>query len=58
MTVLDSKPTKNVGHFEDNKFSVGRHQFLTECCPKLTETYNFGQNVINNRQLKNKHEQY
>ncbi len=58
MTVLDSKPTKSVGHFEENKFSVGCHQLLLECCPKLIKTYNFGQNVVNKRQLKNKNEQY
>ncbi len=27
MTVLDSILTKSVGHFEENKFSVGCHQF-------------------------------
>jgi hypothetical protein len=27
-TVLDNKPTKSVGHFEENKFSVGCHQFF------------------------------
>jgi hypothetical protein len=58
MTVLDSKPTKSVGHFEENKFSAGYHQFLLECCPKLIKTYNFGQNAVNKRQLKNKNEQY
>jgi hypothetical protein len=45
-TVLDSKPTTSVGHFEENKFSVGCHQFLLECYPKLIKTYNFGQNVV------------
>jgi hypothetical protein len=55
---LDSKPTKSVGHFEENKFSVGGHQFLLECCPKLIKTYNFGQNAANKRQMKNKNEQY
>ncbi len=34
-TVLDYKLTKNVGHFEENKFSVGCHKFLLDCCPKL-----------------------
>jgi hypothetical protein len=58
MTVLDSKPTKSVGHFEENKFSVGGHQILLECCPKLIKIYNFGQNEVNKRQLKNKNEQY
>jgi hypothetical protein len=58
MTDLDSKPTKSVRHFEENKFSVGGHQFLLECCPKLIETYNFGQNAVFQRQLKNKNEQY
>jgi hypothetical protein len=57
-TVLDSKPTKSVGHFEENKFSVGGHQFLLKCCPKLIKTYNFGQNAVNERQFKNKNEQY
>jgi hypothetical protein len=55
---LDSKPTKSVGHFEENKFAVGGHQFLLECCPKLIKSYNFGQNAINKSQLKNKSEQY
>ncbi len=50
--------TKSVGHFEENKFSVGDHQFLLECCPKLVKTYNFGQNAVNERQFKNKNEQY
>jgi hypothetical protein len=54
MTVLDSKPTKRFGHFEENKFSVGCHQFLLECCPKLIQTNNFVQNAVNKRQLKNK----
>jgi hypothetical protein len=54
MTVLDSKPTKSVGHFEENKFSVGDHQFLLERCPKLIKTYNSRQNAVNKRQLKNK----
>jgi hypothetical protein len=40
MTVLDYKPTKSVGHFEENKFSVGCQQFFLECCPKLIKTYN------------------
>jgi hypothetical protein len=57
-TVLDSKPTKSIGRFEENKFSVGCHQFLLECCPKLIKTYNFGQNAANKRQLKNKNQQY
>jgi hypothetical protein len=35
MTVLDSKLTKKVGHFEENKVSIGGPQFLLECCPKL-----------------------
>jgi hypothetical protein len=55
---LDSKPTKSVGHFEENKFSVGGHQFLLECCPKLIKTYNFEQNAVNKSQFKNKNEQY
>jgi hypothetical protein len=55
---LDSKLTKSVGHFEENKFSVGGHQFMLECCPKLIKTYNFGQIAVNKRQLKNKNEQY
>jgi hypothetical protein len=55
---LDRKPTKSVGRFEENKFSVGGHQFLLECCSKLIKTYNFGQNVVNKRQLKNKNKQY
>jgi hypothetical protein len=54
MTVLDSKPTKSVGHFEENKFFVGGQQFLLECCPKLIKTYNFGQNAVNKSQFKNK----
>ncbi len=56
MTVLDSKLTKSDGHFQENKFYVGSHQFLLECCPKLIKTYNFGQNEVNKRQLKNKNE--
>ncbi len=56
-TVLDSKPTKSVENFEESKFSVGDHQFLLECCPKLIKTYNFGQNAVNERQFKNKNEQ-
>jgi hypothetical protein len=56
---LDSKPTKSVGHFVENKFSVGGHQFLLECCyPKLIKNYNFGQIAVNKRQSKNKNEQY
>jgi hypothetical protein len=49
MTALDSKPTKSVGHFEENKFSVGCHQFLLDCYPKLIKTYKIGQNVVNKR---------
>ncbi len=56
-TVLNSKPTESVGHFEENKFSVGGHQFLLECCLKLIKTYYFGQNAVSKRQLKNKNEQ-
>ncbi len=41
-----------------NKFSVGGQQFLLDCCPKLIETYNFGQNAVNERQFENKNEQY
>jgi hypothetical protein len=55
---LDSKPTKSVGHFEENNISVGSSQFLLEYCPKLIKTYNFGQNTVNKSQLKNKNEQY
>ncbi len=51
-TVLGSKPTKSVGHFEGNRFSVGCHKFLVDYCPKLIKTYNFGQNAVNKRQLK------
>ncbi len=58
MTVLDSKPTKRVGHFEENKFSVGGHKFLLNCCPKFIKTYNFGKNAVNERQFINKNEQY
>jgi hypothetical protein len=58
MTVLASKTTKIVGHFEENKFSVGGHQFLLECCPKLIKTYNFGQDPVNKSQFKNKNGQY
>jgi hypothetical protein len=58
MTALDSKPTKSVAHFEENKFSVGSLQFLLDCCPKLIKTYNFGQNAVNKSQFKNKNEQY
>jgi hypothetical protein len=58
MTVLDSKPTKSVDHFEENKFSFGCQQFLLECCPKLIKICNFGQNAVNKRQFKNKNEQY
>ncbi len=56
--MLDSKPAKSVGHFEESKFSVGGHQFLLECCPKLIKTYNFGQNAVNKSQFINKNEQY
>jgi hypothetical protein len=55
---LDSKPTKSVGHFEEDKFSVGGRQFLLECCPKLIKTANFGQSAVNKSQSKNKNEQY
>jgi hypothetical protein len=58
MTVLDFKQSKSVGHFEESKFFVGCHRFLSDCCPELIKTYNFGQNAINERQLKNKNEQY
>jgi hypothetical protein len=54
---LDSKLTKSIRHFEENKYSVGHQQFLLECCPKLIKTYDFGQNAVNERQLKNKIEQ-
>jgi hypothetical protein len=53
MTILNSKLTKSVGHFEENKFSVGSQKFLLECCPKLIKTYNFVQNAADRRQLKN-----
>jgi hypothetical protein len=42
-TVLEDKPTKCFGHFEEIKFFVGSHQFLLVCCPKITINYNFGQ---------------
>ncbi len=58
MTVLDDKPRKSVGHFEENKFSNGCHQFLLDHCLKLIKTYNVGQNAVNKRQLENKNEQY
>ncbi len=50
--------TKSVEHFKENKFSVSGHQLLLECCPKLIKTDNFGQNIINKSQYKNKNEQY
>lgn len=56
--VLGSKLTKNVGHFEENKFYFGCCQFLSECCPKLIITFNFGQNAVKKGQLKSKNEQY
>jgi hypothetical protein len=55
---LDSKLTKSVGYFEENKLFVGSHQFLLDCCPKLIKTFIFGQNAVNERQFKNKNEQY
>jgi hypothetical protein len=58
MTVLDNKPTKSVGRFEEKKSSVGCHKFLLDYCPKLIKTFNFKQNAANKRQLKNKNEQY
>jgi hypothetical protein len=48
--------TERVGHFEENKFSVGGHQFLLECRPKLIKTYNFEQNAVKKCQHKNKNE--
>jgi hypothetical protein len=51
-----ANPQKVLGHFEENKFSVGGHQFLLECCPKLIKTYNFGQN--NKSQFINKKEPF
>ncbi len=56
-TFLDSKPTKSVWHFEENKFYVGGHQFLLECCPKLIKTYDFGQDAVNKSQFNYKNEQ-
>ncbi len=50
MTVLDGKPAKGVGHFEEYKFSVGCLQFLVDCFPKLIKTNIFGQNAVNKRQ--------
>ncbi len=47
-----------LGILQKNKFSVGCHQFLLECCPKLIKTYNFAQRAVNKRQLKNKNEQF
>jgi hypothetical protein len=55
---LDSKPTRSVGRFEENKFPVGGRQFLLECCPKLIKTYNFGQKAVKKSQFENKNEQY
>ncbi len=57
-TVFNDKPTKTVGHFEENRFSVGSHQFLLDCCPKLIKTYNSEQNAVNSRQFCIKNEQY
>ncbi len=37
-TALDDKPTKGFGPHEENKFSIGNHQFLLDSCPKLTKT--------------------
>ncbi len=37
MTVLDSKPTKSVGRFEENKFSVGGHQFCWNAVQNWSE---------------------
>jgi hypothetical protein len=54
----DSFQTKSEEHFEESKFSVGDHQFLMDSCLKLIETHNFGQNAVNERQFKNKNEQY
>jgi hypothetical protein len=52
---LDSKPTKSVGHFDENKFSVGCRQFLMDLCPKLIKTSNFGQKqtIKDNGKTKN-----
>jgi hypothetical protein len=55
---LDSKLTKSVGHFKENKFSVGGHKFLFDCRPKLIKTFNLGKNAVNERHFKNKNEQY
>ncbi len=47
-----------LGILKKPSFSVGCHQFLSDCCPKLMKTYNFVQNALNKRQLKDKNEQY
>jgi hypothetical protein len=51
---LDSKPTKSVGHFEENKLSDGCRLSFLDSCPKLICTYNFGQNEGNKRWMKTK----
>jgi hypothetical protein len=47
MTVMDSKLTKSVRRFEENKFSVVRHQFFVEMLSKVDQ----------NLQLWTKHSQ-
>ncbi len=54
MTVSDNKLTKSSGQFEENKFSDNCQQILVDYCPKLIKTHNFGQNAVNESQLKNK----
>jgi hypothetical protein len=53
-TVLDSKSTKSVGHFEENKFSVGSHQFLLDWYSKLIKTFNLDnfQSIKDNSKTK------
>ena len=53
---MDHKLIKSAGHFEENNFTLGCHQFLLDYCPKLIKTYNLGHNADNKRQMRNKNE--
>jgi hypothetical protein len=49
---------KVLGILKKTSFLSAFTNVLQDCCQKLIKTYNFGQNAVNKRQLKNKNEQY
>ncbi len=52
MTVLDSKPTKSVGHFEENKFFCWQSPISDELLSKVDQNIQFWTKCSQSKKIK------